>query len=188
VKAPLIALIIFLFSSSVLVIPATSYVQGYTPFFHLEPIEEEPTDTTSTSHLVTSTNSATSVISEKVTVSYHAPFDEQFNCPISEDEDARDEKPIHIRTYTDSANNTIKIYCQYNPWLPDIRLKQYIAFYNDFTVVGLCPYDEGVNRHEIHTTDDDRELINRFHWLSVKPDGSDYVVFNTYFDGINRAI
>lgn len=83
-----------------------------------------------------------------------------------------------IMTYTDLKNNTVKIYCQYNEWLGnDTRLRQFTAFYNDKLLVGLCPYDEAANKHAIYTNNDGE--IERVSWLSVRTNGTDYVLYNT---------
>jgi hypothetical protein len=92
-------------------------------------------------------------------------------------EEAQEEERL-IMTYTDKKNNTVKIYCQYNEWLgDDRRLRQFTAFYNDKILVGMCPYDYAVNRHEVHTNEEG--IIERVYWLSIRTDGSDYTVFNT---------
>ena len=91
----------------------------------------------------------------------------------------RQEEERLLLTYTDMKNNTVKIYCQWNGWLGDERLRQYTAFYNDKILVGLCPYDSAVNRHEIHTNKEG-EII-RTHWLSIRANGTDYVTYNNYF-------
>jgi hypothetical protein len=91
-------------------------------------------------------------------------------------EEQREQERL-IKTYTDLKGNTVKIYCQYNEWLgEDERLRQYTAFYNDKILVGMCPYDYAVNRHEIRTNSEGE--ISSVNWFSVRTNGTDYVVFN----------
>lgn len=87
------------------------------------------------------------------------------------------EESLHIMTYTDVKNNTIDIYCQWNPWVPD-GTRQFIAFYNDNIIVGLCPYDSASNRHDIFTNEEGE--IKKTHWLSIRVNGSDFVTYNNY--------
>jgi len=86
---------------------------------------------------------------------------------------------ILIRKYIDSANNTVHIYCKWNDWLA-VDEKQYIGFYNNDTVIGLCPYTVGVNYWSVSV--DESGVINATHWTSMTPDASNSIAFDLKFN------
>lgn len=131
-------------------------------FWELPPIPEP-------SPLVTTVTMADSTASPDITVDAYSRL---VHC----DPGPKNQTELLI-TYSDKFNNTVKVYCQWNPWI-DAGDRQFIAFYNDKIIVGLCPFDLASNRHDIITKNG---KISQTHWLSIRTNGSDYVSYNNFF-------
>jgi hypothetical protein len=147
-----------------------TFAQPYIPFWEV-PEEQEQEEEPEKPVLTLNTYSvAPASIDRGIKVVLHTFDTSCLNGP------KEDVKPIV--TYTDKGNNTIKVYCQWNPWIEE-GTRQFTAFYNDKIIVGLCPFESATNRHEIHT--DGNGIIQRSHWLSTRTNGTDYVTYNNYF-------
>jgi hypothetical protein len=91
---------------------------------------------------------------------------------------------VNLITYTDKAGNTVDIYCGPSPWLQPHE-RQYVAYYNPGNIIiGLCPYDEAINAHQIYTNSEG--VINATSWLSVSKDGKYSVEYHNKFNQFDQ--